>query len=358
MILATRSGHNVQVRSADFSGFGAIPAPGTHAAAADRGELRGIPAVNAAIRFAAEAVAELELGVWRDVDAVPQRVRSTWQARLLAGAPNPVQSRFTLIETIQESLDARGNAYIWREPDDRGVVRTWWALHPDQVRWVNFGGTVAWDVTVGGDWIDPTGTGRRRVLRVGQDSLLHIRGHGQGGRLQAPSPLELHRAVLQSTLDKQRQEQAMYRRGGVQGIAIIAPEKYNRDQAQQWRETWEATYSGPGNAGKVPLLGGGFQIQQIGLTMADAQYAEMMAFSVDEAGRIFKVQASLIGGGKTDKPLSPEHEHDRWWRFGLGPRTRRIVEALAADPVLFGSGRDRPGFMTDGLVHGDVRSQA
>jgi len=358
VILATPGGRNVEVRSADFSGFARIPAPGSADASSTPGDLRGIPAVAAAIRVAAQGIGELELAVWRGAP-IRERVTSTWQARLFAGAPNPVQSSFQFLEAVQESIDARGNAYIWREPDSRGVVREWWALHPDQVRWVTSTGgrDVSWDVTLGRDWVDPTGAGRHRTIRVGRESILHIPGHGGGGGLQAPSPLARHRAQFQLMMDKLRHEQALWRRGGSIGLAVIAPEKMSPNQATGWRQKWEETYSGPGNAGKVALLGGGFQIQRIGLTQADAQWAEMMAFTVDDVARIIGVQASLIGGGRTDKPLTPEHEHDRWWRFGLGPRAARIVSALYADPILFG-GRDRPGFVTDGIIRGDVLAEA
>src|SRR4051812_7508619 len=77
----------------------------------------GVPAFNRAVRIAAEAVASLRLCVWTGDGVNQRRVSTVWQARLFKDAPNECQSRFGFWETVQNSLDKRGNAYIWVNSD-------------------------------------------------------------------------------------------------------------------------------------------------------------------------------------------------------------------------------------------------
>lgn len=357
MILATREGANVRTT---FGELGIPPRPSllpggqivTHETA------RGVPAVNLAVRIAAQAVAVLDLGVFRGQGSLRERVTTGWRARLLEGPPNERQTWYEVKETTEESLSFRGNAFLWKsvDPATAQVVELW-ALHPDQVMLRVEGGRVQYRVSVARGYVDPVGQGDG-VYTVGPETILHIKGFGGGGRLLAPSPVELHRRSIASALAKIAHEDATYERGASIGLAVTYPETMTPEKARAWRDLWRETYEGPQNAGRTAVLGGGASIQRIGLSMTDAQFVEAMGFGVEEVARIFNVQPSLLGVTKGDKPLSPEHEEDRWLRYGLGPRLARIEAALRADPQLFGPAvRVYPRFLTEDVVRGDLLTE-
>jgi phage portal protein BeeE len=67
----------------------------------------------------------------------------------------------------------------------------------------------------------------------------------------------------------------------------------------------------------------------------------------------------LLGGATPNsKPISPEHEMQRWMYTGLGPRLARIESAINADPDLFGAGADYAGFDTADVIRGDLTTEA
>lgn len=377
MILLARGGGNVATRSSSTLGdFGISAGTGGQAARAagvivSASTVGGIPAVTAAVRRAAQEVASLQLGVYRGQGVGQQQVApdsrgdtgGRWQAKLFAGRPNDQQDRFQFKEAIEESLSYRGNAYIWKNVDPAsGRVLEWYALHPDQVLPSFIGGERSYWIGISGWFVDPMGRGWGFVRRDSR-TILHIRGFGDGGSWIAPSPIMRHASALGTNLARVRYEESLYDKGAAVALAVTFPERMTAAQAKEWRDLWQDTYGGPHNAGRTAVLGGGAQVQSIGLSQVDAQFVESQQFSIEDVARIFNVPASLIGGGhgtKGDHPLTPEHEQQRWLAYGLSPRLFRIESALAADPDLFPTGTDvyYPWFNTTRLLRGDLATEA
>jgi hypothetical protein len=224
---------------------------------------------------------------------------------------------------------------------------------PNQVR--------TYYVGVGAGFVDPVGKGAG-FYKVGLETILHIKGFGDGGLWIAPSPILRHRLALGASLAKLTHEAALYENSAAVKLALSFPETMNADRAKAWRELWDDTYAGSKQAGKTAVIGGGAVITPIGLTQVDAQFIESQGFSTEEIARIFNVPQSLMGAGrgtKGDHPLTPEHEQERWLRHGLAPRLHRIEEALRADPNLFAPGTSvYPMFDTSGVVRGDIATAA
>lgn len=365
MILATRGGRDMEVRawagtylpmrSSDIRQAAGVTVSNDSTA--------GIPAFTAAVRIAAQAVAVLDLGVYRGRGVDRTRVTSTWQARLLAGEPNDQQDAYQFKETIEESLSFRGNAYVWKSIDPAtGRVLELYALHPDQVMpYCDSRGRRFYSVGVSEWFVDPVGRGNA-TYDVGAGTILHVKGFGDGGGWIAPSPVQRFATALGISIAKMDHESSMFSRGAAIRLAVTYPETMTQEKASVWRDMWRSTYEGPQNAGKTAVLGGGGTLQQIGLSQTDAQFIESSRFSIEEIARMTGVTASLIGGGQGnggDAPITPEHEQARWLRHGLGPRLARIESSLRADSDLFGDGaRDYPMFDTTGVVRGDVATEA
>lgn len=366
MILATRDG-NQELRVSDLASFGIrdeFSSGGTGAGVTINSKTAGgIPAVTQAVRMAAEAVASTDLGVWRGKGVNRSAVSTTWQSRFFDTPPSDQQSAFEFWEAAQESIDYRGNAYIWVN-QDAGQVTEWFALHPDQVTpyWTTTGKkrfyvmTAAW-------WIDPVGKGQG-WYDVGAETILHIRGFGEGGAWIAPSPLERERDALKAALSKVRYEGKLYDNSANPSIVVSYPGELTQEQMNDYREAMQGMYGGPDRAGRIGVTGGGATIAKVGLTLADAQFVESMQFDVEQVARIFNWEASLLGGGTAGTgiasgPKTPEHELARLLRHRLVPRFKRIESALLSFPALFPRGaRDYPMFNTDRALRGDLQTEA
>lgn len=359
MIVRTKGGRDVELYSfalTDMARYGYQGLRGITPRFGER-DMRGIPAIHRAAKLRSEAVAALRLYCWRGEGPTRDRVDTVWQAKLFRGKPNPVQTRFGFWETVEESLSYRGNSYIWKNVDGGKVVE-WWALHPDQVE-VKPGG---YKVTVAAGYVDPVGKGDG-TYTVDSSTILHIRGHGQGGQLVAPSPVEVFKEALQGPVGRQRHEARMWRRGAALQVAVEFPAGVTKDQSDIWKEGWRSAYEGT-DGDTTAVIGGGATIKPIGMTLTDAAFVDMANLTVMDASRIMSVPANLLGSPvQTRGTPDLEQEKEMWLSFGLGPELFRIEDALASDDQLFGVTAAKggyglcPGFFTDGFVRGDVQTE-
>jgi HK97 family phage portal protein len=363
VILATRQGDK-ELRTANLAAFGISPRVGGVATAVtvNPSTASGLPACTAAVRIAAEGVASLDLGVWRGKGVERVAVPNAWQARI-AASPNEQQTSYGFWETIEESLSYRGNAYIWKNVSNGRVVE-WYALHPDQIRPLYTLGARKYVVGAAPYFIDPTGKGIG-FYTVGQDTILHIKGFGDGGMWIAPSPVERFRQALGVGLAKINYETSLYARSAMPGMVVTVPGELDKEQMDSFRESFAQLQGGSGNVGRTAVVGGGITVAPIGFTMTDSQFIESMQFDVEQVARIFNVPQSLIGGGGIGgtsaavAPKTPEHEQARWLKYGLVPRLRRIEAALYADAALFPANSALyPMFDTDRALRGDLATEA
>lgn len=321
------------------------------------GNAQAIPAIYRGNRLRAEAVATLTLGCYSGEG--PEKVArpGVWQAQLFSQPrQNEFQTTVTFWETVEESLAYRGNAYLWKLVDPTlGRMVRWYALHPDQVKPTDVN---QWRVTTGGDYVDPVGRGRAQYT-VDDGTILHIRGHGNGGTLEAPSPVAVFKEALGASLGRMRHESRMWRRGTAIQQAVVFPPEVTQTQAEGWRGQFAANYEGT-DGDTTLVLGGGADVKPIGMTAVDAAYVDMAGLTARDASMITGVPANLLGVPVQTRG-TPNIEQDlaAWLRFGLGPELKRLEAALAADPDVFPPGSQTyPWFDTEEFVRGDLITEA
>lgn len=314
--------------------------------------IKGVPAISRAVRIRAEAVASLQLCCWRGYGGQKELVDTVWQAGLFESARyNEYQTKFAFWETVEESLCFRGNAYIWKNVDPQtGRIVEWFALNPSQVQCK---GGDQYQVQVDEGFVDPTGQGKATYL-VNDDVLLHIRGFGDGGTIEAPSPVKVFRDALASPVARQQYERSMWERGTAVRLAVQFPPGVTVQQAQQWEDGWRSKYEGTG--AQTAVIGGGATLMPISMTNEDAQFVEMAHLTAEDASRIMGVPPRLLGIF-VDKNVPLEADLAEWLRFGLGPELYRIESALQADEQLFGMARTYPAFNTENFVRGDLQTE-
>lgn len=318
---------------------------------------QAVPAIYRAARLRAEAVATLDLKCYRGEGVDRAEAPGVWQAQMFAQPrQNEYQTTVTFWDTVEESLAYRGNAYIWKLVDPSlGRLVRWYALHPDQVQAFDVN---KWTVEVGGRYVDPVGQGPARY-KVDETTILHIRGHGDGGALEAPSPVQVFRESLGSALGRMRHEGRMWKRGTAIQQAVVFPPEVTPTQAELWRSQYQANYEGA-DGDTTLVLGGGATVTPIGMTAVDAAYVDMAGLTARDAAMIMGVPADLLGVPVQTRGV-PNLEQDlaTWLRFGLGPELKRIEDALAADPHVFPPySQTQPYFDTEQFVRGDLVTEA
>lgn len=357
MILRVQGGQEVEYRSfalSDMVSYGYSGLRNLQPAATNKSAM-GIPALYRGNRMRAEAVAGLRVAVWRGQGIAKTEVLRSPQALLFSrDRYNEYQTRFGFWETVEESLSWRNNAYVWRAADPASSrVGEMYALHPDQVACKGDG---MYEVTVSDGYVDPVGRGKG-VYRVGSEAILHIRGHGDGGSLEAPSPIKIFSQTIANGLSRMRHESKVWEKGSALQLAVQFPKEISKQKAAEWRQMWASTYDGVDGA-RTAVIGGGADIKPIGMTMQDAEFIALAKLTVEDAARITGVPANLLGSQLERAVPNLEQDLSTWLRFGLGPELSRIETHLAADEVLFPLGTDQyPMFDTEAFVRGDLQTE-
>lgn len=330
--------------------------------AVSRRTIAGIPAFDRAVDFAASAVAQLTGRVWRGDGPTRVPVTTSWQSRLFRGVPAPGGDWFGFWWTIEASLTARRNAFFWKSKNGAGQVVALTALHPDQVTVYRLGREpVSYQVTFSADYPLPFDVLNFGTLTVGADVVHHIRGRGGLGELVAPSPIQDFRSAFGLAIAKQQHEAAVYRNGAQGGLVVAFPAGVTKQQADAWRDSFDSEHAGTQNAGRTKVVGNGATVAQIGMSQRDAAFIEAVGLSITDMALITGVPAWLLGmQDSTAKPISPEHEMQRWVYTGLTPRLQRIQSSINADPDLFSvaPNADFFAFDTANLVRGDLMTEA
>lgn len=349
MILATR--HGDRRRRAAFS-FSQPPIPkpyesGSYGSWAGRRvsfrDAMGIPAAFSAVRAIAETVGQLELGV---VDAeTGERDMAAPQWGLLHDRPNPIQGPMAVQSLIAAGME-RGNAFLQKVIVD-GRVRELYPLDPRRVVIRVRAGQVTFDVAA-----PDTDSGVRTLTRR---QIIHLPGMLLDDPVVGVSPVEVHADEVGAQIALAEFKGRFFANDATPG-GLITNGPQDSEQRRELREAWEARHRGASKSHAIGLLWGGMDFKQIGVSPVDAALIEALELSAKDTARIYRVPLSIIDGADPEsKDL--EAENTRFLQFSLGPRLKRIEDALHLDDDLFPDKRLRPRFDTRVLQRAAIETR-
>lgn len=351
MRLATVNGDR-ELRFAEF-GTSAVPPPlartgGTLALTVTQQQAVGIPAVIACIRLVSETIAAMPLKVYRGSDR--ELAADSDQYRLLHDSPNADQSGFDFVCDVAASIEGFGNAYIHKVRSRRRIVELRCipapnvAVHQDRQT-----GELTYDLRL------PQGM----LKGLTRSDVLHIRGFTSNGKPVAPSPIEQHRDTLSSNVSMTRFQNAFFQNDARPGVVLKMPNNLTREQAKEMADLWDESHAGSGAAHRTAVIGGGADLVQLPVSLADAEFVASQQFSMEQIARIFNIPAAIISVNEQLRPGSAENLADHFLKFHLAPRLRRIEQAFRQDPQLFGTADAdlRLEFLADAILRPTTRDR-
>lgn len=308
----------------------------------------GLPAVSAAIRLVAEAIASMPLIVYEGTGPTRGRAYSSEQYRLLHDAPNADQSPFDFISDLVTALEGFGNAYVQKVKRNGQVVELV-PLDPEAVYVYRDKDTRErrYDVHVDG----------KRVTGLTPGDILHVRGMTMRGGLLGMSPIAVHRNALGNAVAISDFISRYFANDASPGLALKIPGTITSQQAKTILDIWQQSHGGVMNSHRPAVLASGAELDKVPINLEDALVIEAQQYNVREVARIFNVPPSLLGAEGAATAASAAEEADRFIRFSLGPRLRRIELAFRADPDLFGSTDLFPEFLADALLRPDTATR-
>lgn len=304
-----------------------------------------LAAVWACIRFRAETIATLPVGVVT-YDG-PRRYAADSPAWLQR--PNPETTTFELFERTSASLDANGNAfwYLWR--DNAGRILEVWVLPPENV-------SIYRDPPKRQG--DPPGPIRYRLGSevLTSREILHIPGFSLPGQLRGMNPIEVHAHSLGLAIAAEEFGETFFGNGAVMSGVIESATDPGEDAVKRMQASFEMDHRGLRNAHRPGFLFGGAKWSQLTIPNEASQFLETRKFQTAEIARIFRVPPHKIGDLERATFSNIEHQGIEWGTDGVLPYTARIESAVHAADGLIDNGQ-RLRFNLAGLARGDLATR-
>lgn len=208
--------------------------------------------------------------------------------------PSPLQGGAAFIETVLAFKLLSGNSYIECVRDANGNPAELYALRPDRIKIVPgpAGVPMAYEYSV---------NSRTRNIAVngvsGQADILHLKSFHPLNDWYGLSPLETAAGAIDQHNAVSSHNLALLQNGGRPSGALRLSTEMNLTETQRktLREDVKAAYEGAFNAGKMMVLEGDFEWQEMGLSPKDLDFISGKNLSSREIAQAYGVPPMLVG---------------------------------------------------------------
>jgi HK97 family phage portal protein len=205
--------------------------------------------------------------------------------------PNDFQNRIQFMEAWVLSKLQRGNTYVLKQRDGRGVVVKLYVLDPMLVTpLVSTDGSVFYQLNK-----DVLGGVSENIV-VPAREIIHDRFNCFFHPLVGLSPIFAGGLAAMHGLAIQNDSTLFFQNGARPGGILSAPGAIGEDTAKRLKEHWDANFTGK-NAGKVAVLGDGLKYEAMKAKAVDAQLIEQFKWSAEVVCSTYHVPPYKIGVG-------------------------------------------------------------
>jgi HK97 family phage portal protein len=206
--------------------------------------------------------------------------------------PNGYQNRIQFFENWVLSKLQRGNAYVLKQRDGRGVVVRLYVLDPTLVTpLVSDSGDVFYELKAD----NLTGIAERVVVPARE--IIHDRFNCFFHPLVGLSPIFANGLASTQGLSIQNNSTRFFTNGSNPGGILTAPGAISDETAARLKAYWDANYTGA-SVGKVAVLGDGLQYEAMAVKAVDAQLIEQLKWTAEVVCSTYHVPPYKIGIGQ------------------------------------------------------------
>ena len=310
-------------------------------------------AVYSCVRILSEAVASLPLLVYEQSDSHSQRARDHPLYFLLHEEPNPEMTSFIFRETLMTHLLLWGNAYAQIIRNGKGEVVALYPLMPDRMKVDrDEDGQLFYEyqVSKANPSINTAGT-----VRLHPQDVLHIPGLGFDG-LVGYSPIAMAKNAIGMAIACEEYGAKFFAHGAAPSGVLEHPGVLK--DPSKLRDSWQATFGGSANSGKVAVLEEGVKYTPISIAPEQAQFLETRKFQINEIARIFRIPPHMVGDLEKSSFSNIEQQSLEFVKYTLDPWVSRWEQAMTK--ILLTPEEKKKytiKFNVDGLLRGDYQSR-
>ena len=310
-------------------------------------------AVYSCVRILAEAIAGLPLHVYQyNNDGGKDKALKHPLYHILHDEPNPEMSSFVFRETLMTHLLLWGNAYAQILRNGKGEVIGLYPLMPNKMTVDRDDkGHLFYQYQRSNDEAIKSDS---TVILSPQD-VLHIPGLGFDG-LVGYSPIAMAKNAIGLAIATEEYGAKFFANGAAPSGVLEHPGTI-KDPAKV-RESWNTTFGGSGNAGKVAVLEEGMKYTPISISPEQAQFLETRKFQINEIARIFRVPPHMVGDLEKSSFSNIEQQSLEFVKYTLDPWVIRWEQSIMR--TLFTPEEKKKyyvKFNVEGLLRGDYQSR-
>lgn len=204
--------------------------------------------------------------------------------------PNNFQNIVQFVANWVNSKLARGNAYILKRRDGRGVVTALYVLNPDRVTpLVSDDGQVFYQLNV-----DNLADLKEGII-VPAREIIHDRFNCLFHPLVGISPLYSSALAATHGINIQRAGTRLAANGVRPSGIILYPNRIPPEEATRIKDTWETKYAGAEGASKIAVLGDGAKFEALTMSSEEAQLIEQLKYTAEVVCSTYHVPPYKIG---------------------------------------------------------------
>ena len=239
--------------------------------------------------------------------------------------PNPLFDMGDLLELSMQWLDATGNSLWLKVRNDRGEVVELWPCAA-----LNF------YIERGEDQLPANYFFTQTNIRIPAADIIHIRRNDI-----RTAPFMGH-AVLSDIIDTAKAETAVrmfqsrfFENDATPRAVLRFPQgaMLSQTQIDELRRTWDATYSGPENSGRIGILSDGGEVQLLGPGSKELDFARSKKDLRDSIREAFKVPGIVLGDTENVNLANAETSYSVFVRdvvdYALMKHARALTRSLA-----------------------------
>ncbi|OLU37291.1 MULTISPECIES: phage portal protein [Erysipelotrichaceae] len=310
-------------------------------------------AVYSCVRILSEAVASLPLHIYEQEDGQSKKATDHPLFFLLHDEPNPEMTSFVFRETLMTHLLLWGNAYAQIIRNGKGEVVALYPLMPDRMkvdRDENGQLYYEYQVSTADPKVNPAGT-----VRLAPEDVLHVPGLGFDG-LVGYSPIATAKNSIGMAIACEEYGAKFFAHGAAPSGVLEHPGVLK--DPSKLRDSWQATFGGSANSGKVAVLEEGVKYTPISIDPQQAQFLETRKFQINEIARIFRVPPHMVGDLEKSSFSNIEQQSLEFVKYTLDPWVSRWEQAMTK--ILLTPEEKKKytiKFNVDGLLRGDYQSR-
>lgn len=206
--------------------------------------------------------------------------------------PNRYQNRIQFWESWVMSKLMRGNTYVLKVRDNRGVVTALYVLAPDRVKVL-----VADDGSVFYELAADNISGIGENVQVPASEIIHDRFNCLFHPLIGTSPIFAAGVAATQGLNIQNNSAVFFGNASRPSGVLTAPGNIGDDVAARLKEAWDTKFSGT-NAGKVAVLGDGLKYEAMTMSAEESQLIDQLKWTAEVVCSTFHVPPYKIGVGQ------------------------------------------------------------